>query len=600
MAAATLKDVIEEIRAQGEFTRMGTHGSLDVATLELRKINSNLQAYFESNKENMAALARMGALKDPEKAPTTDKDSTDKTQPAEKDVKPNSGFLAGLFGGLGGGIIASIGSGLLSAFRTLFSPRALLRVLARVATKFGPIAIVTGIIAAISGGITSFFESEKTSFLGKLGDAFGGAIGQVIEFFSFGLIKKEQVQEFLAPLTNFFDDAGVWLNQMLESPGEAIDTAIEAMSQVGEFFANVLGDLFENLGLADLTKVLFGTRISGEQVTKFITNLFSSNPEDGYFSIIKSMSDIWNSTKAWFEGLYSSLVTSLENAWNGIFGEGGLVDFIWSPFKSAFNWISTKFTNLKETLIGYWDQAVESVSTNFTAVTDWVSSMPGKILSTVEEIWTNAITTVKKNFFALVDYFASLPDKIILGAQQLIIDTLGTFAARQIGITPESIAKKRDEIESKKPDNMARNFDSGEADSASNIEAEPTRRGITASEAMKELSQSGKPWYEEYGRRFREEGTAIEQSLGLSPEEARKLDARAYRLQESSEKTMAQLEALKSGAPGASATNNVVAPTTVGPTYTGPVYNGPVTVNNDSSTSWGLNPNDKTQMAYGF
>jgi len=46
--------------------------------------------------------------------------------------------------------------------------------------------------------------------------------------------------------------------------------------------------------------------------------------------------------------------------------------------------------------------------------------------------------------------------------------------------------------------------------------------------------------------------------------------------------------------------NTVVAPTTVGPTYSGPVYNGPVTINNDSSTSFGLNPNDRSQMAGAF
>ena len=53
-------------------------------------------------------------------------------------------------------------------------------------------------------------------------------------------------------------------------------------------------------------------------------------------------------------------------------------------------------------------------------------------------------------------------------------------------------------------------------------------------------------------------------------------------------------------AAGAGGGGAVVAPTTVGPTYNAPVYNGPVTINNDSSTSFGLNPNDKSQMAGAF
>lgn len=50
----------------------------------------------------------------------------------------------------------------------------------------------------------------------------------------------------------------------------------------------------------------------------------------------------------------------------------------------------------------------------------------------------------------------------------------------------------------------------------------------------------------------------------------------------------------------AAATNNIVAPTSVGPNYNGPVYNGPVNINNDSSTSFGMNPNERNQMATGF
>ena len=93
-------------------------------------------------------------------------------------------------------------------------------------------------------------------------------------------------------------------------------------------------------------------------------------------------------------------------------------------------------------------------------------------------------------------------------------------------------------------------------------------------------------------------------SQGADSAMMQRLDAeRAAKLADlEARKQAASLATITEGGVGAGGAkgNTVVAPTTVGPTYTGPVYNGPVTVNNDSSTSFGLNPNDKAQMAYGF
>ena len=50
-----------------------------------------------------------------------------------------------------------------------------------------------------------------------------------------------------------------------------------------------------------------------------------------------------------------------------------------------------------------------------------------------------------------------------------------------------------------------------------------------------------------------------------------------------------------------SAGTNIVAPSTTGTSYNGGThYHGPVTVSNDSSRTFGINPNDKSQMAAGF
>ena len=52
---------------------------------------------------------------------------------------------------------------------------------------------------------------------------------------------------------------------------------------------------------------------------------------------------------------------------------------------------------------------------------------------------------------------------------------------------------------------------------------------------------------------------------------------------------------------GSSSSTNIVAPTSTGTAYNGGThYHGPVTVSNDSSRTFGINPNDKSQMAAGF
>ena len=551
MAEVTLQNVIERMKEEGQLTRTGPD-SLKVAIGELKVIRSDFTKLFEFFKEYTISLSNKEALQDPSKDTTSNKSVSDNLQPEKKDITPKSGFLGGVLGGLGiGGIITSISSGLSAAFKTLFSPGALLRVLARVATKFGPVAIVTGIIAAISGGITSFFESEKTTFLGRLGEGFSGAIGQIIEFFTFGLVKKEKVMELLKPLTDLFEDIGIWVLDMIDSPGKAVDTAVAAMTRVGIWFSGVLGNLWESLGLDDLTKTLFGTKVTGEQVTKFITNLFSSKPEEGYFSIVKSVSDIWSSVKTWFETKYNGLIELLNTSWTGIVGEGGILDMIWSPFKSALEWLEKKFVSVKDTLITEWDAATKLLTDNFDKVVKWISNIPDRILFAAEEMWIETITDLKKNFLKLTAYLASLPDQILLGAQQAILDNfggtaIGRGALARMGITQESIdaqksAMKNDETETS---NILNKLDLEKAAQLADLEK---RRQATL-------------------------GTIEDGSTSKN-----------------------------NNAPATAADGNtVIAPTTVGPTYAGPVYNGPVTITYDNATTWGLDPNKmRGNYAYG-
>ena len=258
---------------------------------------------------------------------------------------------------------------------------------------------------------------------------------------------------------------------------------------------------------------------------------------DMFNQFITALEDIFEDVGKWFSTLFSDPVAAIET----------LAEDTLGMFKDFGKFVYDKALKpAGDYLGGLFDDVVETFKENFAVVGNWFSSIADKIMFAAEEVWINAIADVKKNFLSLFNYLAALPDKILIGAQQLAIDMLGgTRIGRgvlsSLGITQGDVDRQRADLAS-----------SQGADSA----------------MMQRLD--------------------AERAAKLADLEARKQAA-----------SLATITEGGVGAGGAKG-NTVVAPTTVGPTYTGPVYNGPVTVNNDSSTSFGLNPNDKAQMAYGF
>ena len=447
MAEATLNDVTNAIREEGKQTRDTGANSLRVAIDSLNmtvnalgNINNSLKFFTEAFLENMKRSRREALLANnarPELLALPGKQSGEEEEKEVDVPKKKGGILARLFGSLGalslGGIVKSIGGGLLGVFKTLFNPVALLKTFLKFASKFGPIALIAGLIAAVSGGIDGFFNSEKTTLLGKIGDGISGAIGQVIEFFSFGLIKKEQVEEILAPITDFFEEAGVWINQMIEKPGEAIDNAVAVMTRVGIWFSDVLGDLFENLGLDDLAETLFGTKVSGEMVSKFFKNLFNPNPEDGYFSITKVLSDLFTSAKTTLITGKDEVVKIFSNLFSSAPEDGyfSVVKMVIDAFDSVSNLAETLYTKVQNLVA---ENIVDPIGNVFTSAGRFMSSLPDRIMLTIEEIWVKTMANLKIGFIKFADFITLLPKRIEIAARQLLYDKTRGIAGSQSAI----------------------------------------------------------------------------------------------------------------------------------------------------------------------
>ena len=79
--------------------------------------------------------------------------------------------------------------------KVIFSPKNFMKVL-------GKIALPLLILTTIWEGITGAWEAYQAT--GSIWEAFKGGIGQIVEFFTFGLIDKKMVSEFFDNLADFF------------------------------------------------------------------------------------------------------------------------------------------------------------------------------------------------------------------------------------------------------------------------------------------------------------------------------------------------------------------------------------------------------------
>lgn len=273
-----------------------------------------------------------------------------------------------------------------------------------------PETLFAGVTAAIDGvfaivdSIKMFLEGDFTEGFALLGDNIGavaGILGVVGILFggtiirAFGgifkgiqlvirgvqLFRLFMLGTFVPSLIGFFSTIAAAVAPILiaAAPFILIGALVAAtVYAIYEAFKTAK-DVFDETGSITETMVTFATDIVTAPL-RWIKNLsawvlsklgfeeLAKKLND--FDITKTITDTVMGTIDWIKGIFADPVAALQQAWNGLVGEGGLVDILLKPVDKAIAWVMGLFGWEKDPESGF--TIVGTVKDAFKLAKDWI------------------------------------------------------------------------------------------------------------------------------------------------------------------------------------------------------------------------------------
>jgi hypothetical protein len=301
----------------------------------------------------------------------------------------------------------------------------------------GVFAIVDSIKMFLEGDFTGGFELLKENIgavgaiVGTFAVLFGGTIirtiGSMVKAFS-GLTKVlgrlflpfTIITGLISFVTGFmkgYEEGGI-LGGIEEGLKSAFDTLIAwPLDLIKDGVAFVLG----KLGFEDAKATLEAFSFS-EQIDKIITAIF----------------DMVEGAIDWVKTLFTDPKTALTKLWNGIVGEGGLVDMLFAPIdkavawaqglfnwgdpdlpfdirefvklkaQAAIDWVKGLFVWASEGLAEGWTNLTNFVSGAWNSVKTWITDKLTWASEGISEGWTNLTDFVKGKWTATKEWFTGM------------------------------------------------------------------------------------------------------------------------------------------------------------------------------------------------
>jgi hypothetical protein len=138
-----------------------------------------------------------------------------------------------------------------------------------------------------------------------------------------------------------------------------------------------------------------------DKAINWVIGLFGIKDPESDFSLYDVLFTPIDKTITWLQGLFTDPVAALQQAWNGLVGEGGLVDILLSPINAAINWVMGLF--------GWGDpeepfNLLATVKGAFKSAKDWVLSKFMFASDLATEGWTNLSSYILERFTKAKDW----------------------------------------------------------------------------------------------------------------------------------------------------------------------------------------------------
>jgi hypothetical protein len=347
---------------------------------------------------------------------------------------------------------------------------------------FLPFTIITGAIGAIQGAIDGFKED------GILGGLEGGISGLLTTIVGYPLDLLKSAVAWIAGKFGF-ENAEATLNEfsfstlISDSIGAIFDMIKGAFDWIGTLFTDPVAAL-ESLamGLIGPDGILGVVTAPIDKAINWVMGLFNLGDPDRDFSLYDVLYTPIDKTITWLQGLFTDPVAAMQQAWNGLVGEGGLIDIIYSPIDKAIAWIQglfgwgnpeepfklstlvkDAFTSAKDWIVGLFTWGSEAgtgedgswsistfISGSYTAAKEWFTGLFTWAAEASQEnfildLFNNTIEKVKTFFTDLFDFLPSFAE-----IKASLLSILPDF------MKPESIEEARRGIEEQIANEQAR------------------------------------------------------------------------------------------------------------------------------------------------
>ena len=189
------------------------------------------------------------------------------------------------------------------------------------------------------------------------------------------------------------------------------DTVMGTIEWIKGIFADPVAAL-EKLGVALLgVDGLLGVITAPiDKAIAWVQGLFNLGDPSRPFSLYDTLYTPIDNTITWLQELFADPKAKLQEAWNAIVGEGGLVDILYAPVEKAITWVKELFVWASEGISEGWTNLTDFISGKWIQVKTWFTDLFTWASDGLSEGWTNLTDFVKSKWTAVKTWFTGLFD----------------------------------------------------------------------------------------------------------------------------------------------------------------------------------------------